>query len=295
MEGKKEMVKAALLAGLLFAFAGEAWAQSQQQQQPPPTQQQGQPPAQQQNKDKVQDLQLDNAPPAQPVANPEEDAAFKSFSDAPNTDPKKKIELGEAFLQKYPESRYRPPVYATLTMEYLQTGDVEKMESTGEKELELNPNDGQTLAILGQTIPRAFNANAPDAAKKLDKAEEYSKRAIEVIPAMQKPATVTDEAFTSAKNQALAMAHSGLGLVDVRKGKFNEAIPELEASLKLDSQPDPVNFYLLGVANKAASHYSDAEAAFTKCAGIPSSMQGTCKAQAEEAKKLGATQLSAPK
>jgi tetratricopeptide (TPR) repeat protein len=288
MDLKKQTGKAGILAGLLFAFAGAGMAQSQQQ----PPQQQA-PPAAQQDKGKVQDLQLDNAPP--PAANPEEDAAFKSFSDAANTDPKKKIELGEAFLQKYPQSRYRPPVYATLTMAYLQTGDVQKMESTGEKELELNPNDGQTLAILGQTIPRAFNPNAPDAAKQLDKAEEYSKRAIEVIPAMQKPPAVSDEAFSSAKNQALAMAHSGLGLVDVRKGKFNEAIPELESSVKLDSQPDPVNYYLLGVANKGASHYSDAEAAFNKCAAIASSMQPTCKAQADEAKKLGATQLSAPK
>jgi len=36
---------------------------------------------------------------------------------------------------------------------------------------------------------------------------------------------MTEEAFASAKNQALAMAHSGLGLVYVRRGKHAEAIP----------------------------------------------------------------------
>ncbi|PYT52436.1 MAG: hypothetical protein DMG43_11740, partial [Acidobacteria bacterium] len=66
---------------------------------------------------------------------------------------------------------------------------------------------------------------------------------------------LTDEAFDKAKNQTLASAHSGLGLVYVRRGKFAEAIPELEQSVKLDPSPDPVNFYLLGMANQKASHF----------------------------------------
>ena len=91
------------------------------------------------------------------------------------------------------------------------------------------------------------------------------------------------------------MAHSGLGLVYVRRGKNAEAIPELEQAVKIDPNPDPVNYYLLGMANKITSHFDDAVAAFNKCAAMNGPMQGTCKAQGEDAKKLGATQLSAPK
>ena len=43
------------------------------------------------------------------------------------------------------------------------------------------------------------------------------------------------------------------------------------------------------------SHFDDAVAAFNKCAVMTGPMQGTCKNQAEDAKKLGMTQLSAPK
>jgi hypothetical protein len=56
-----------------------------------------------------------------------------------------------------------------------------------------------------------------------------------------------------------------------------------------------VNYYLLGLANKSASHFDDAIAAFNKCAAIPGAMQATCKTQAEDAKKLSSTQLSTPK
>jgi tetratricopeptide (TPR) repeat protein len=285
MKGSTKICTLMSLAALLLATGDVIQAQEKPggQQNPPPAQQD-------KSKPNVQDLTLDNSAP--PV-NAEEDAAYKAFSES--TDMKKRIELGEAFMQKYPESRYRPPIYSGLTVAYLQTGDVQKMEDIGDKEVTLNPNDGQTLAILGQTIPRAWNPSAPDAAKRLDKAEQYAKRALEVIPAMAKPEAITEAQFTQAKNQTLAMAHSGLGLIYVRRNKFTEAIADLEQSVKLDPQPDPVNYYLLGLANQKASHFDDAVAAFNKCAAIPGSMAGTCKNGAEEAKKLGATQLSAPK
>ena len=240
-------------------------------------------------------LTLDKDAPAPAPVNAEEDAAFKAFQDSPAADPKKKIELGEAFVLKYPQSRYLPIIYNTLTSAYVQTGQVQKMEEVGDKEIALNPNDVQVLAVLGQTIPRALNSTTQDPAKELDKAERYSKRAIEVTPTLPKPETLTEESFTNAKNITLAMAHSGLGLVYVRRGKYSDAIPDLEQSVKLDPSPDPVNYYLLGLANEKASHFDDAIAAFTKCAAFPGSLAQTCKGGAEEAKKLSATQLSAPK
>jgi tetratricopeptide (TPR) repeat protein len=285
----KKFIKVGLLATGCLCWNALAGAQSPTQQ--PPQGQTQQQPGGQQDKNKTQELSLDT--PAPPV-NAEEDAAFKAFQGAGN-DAKKKIELGESFLQKYPQSRYSSGIYAGLTIAYLQAGQVDKMQQAGEKEVELNPNDGQTLAILGQTIPRAMNANTPDPAKQLDKAEQYSKRAIEIIPAMPKPESITDEQFATAKNQTLAMAHSGLGLVYVRRNKFADAIPELEQSVKIDPQPDPVNFYLLGLANQKESHFTDAEAAYNKCAAIASSMQQACKNGAEQAKKDSATQLSSPK
>jgi tetratricopeptide (TPR) repeat protein len=273
----------------LLASSG-AIAQSSQSSQNPPT-----PTQQQTDKKPPSDtLTLDSAPP--PVS-AEEDAAFKAFDSAPMTDLNKKIQLGEEFLQKYPQSRYRPPVYSTLTHAYLQTNNVQKMQEVGEKEIELNPNDVQVLAILAQTIPRAMNSSTPNKELQLEKAEKYAKSAIELTPTISKPPNLTDDQFTTAKNQTLAMAHSGLGLVYFRRGKYAEAIPELEQATKIDPNPeqDPVNFYLLGIANEKASHFDDSVAAFNKCAAIPGSLQAACKNGAEEAKKKSATELSAPK
>jgi tetratricopeptide (TPR) repeat protein len=279
---------AALLTGANIVVAAQGSQPGQASQSQPPSQQSNKP-----KTPEVTPLTLDVTPPV----SAEEDAAYKAFQVINVNDAAKKIEAGEAFLLKYPESRYKSPVYGSLAYAYLQAGNTQKMQEYGEKEIAIMPNDVSTLALLGQTLPRGLrgSASTPEAIQTLAKAEQYSKQAIEITPTLPKPENLTDEAFASAKNQTLAMAHSGLGLVLVRRGKNAEAIPELEQAIKIDPNPDPVNYYLLGMANKITTHFDDAITAFNKCAAMSGPLQGACKSQADDAKKLSTTQLSAPK
>jgi tetratricopeptide (TPR) repeat protein len=286
------MKKSVQIATMIFVggtLLSGARLSAQYTQQPAPTLN---PEKKQDKPQEVTPLTLDNAPP--PV-NAEEDAAIQAFRAAPITDMARKDQLGEEFLQKYPQSRYRPEVYALLVRGYLSLGQIEKMETVGDKEIELNPSDAQTLAIVGSTLPRVMNANTAEPQKRLDKAEQYSKRALEVLPTLVKPAELSDSEFLKAKDQTSALAYSGLGLVAFRRSKFAEAIPNFEQAVKLDPVPDPVNFYLLGISNEKTSHFDDAVNAFTKCAAVPGGLQATCKTGADEAKKMATTQLSAPK
>jgi len=298
MSGNKKNAMAAIfLAGWLTAFAATAFAQSSSQSG---QQSQGQP-VQQPNANKDQKPADSGSslaiPTNQPPVNAEEDAAAKAFQAMPNTDLPKKIAAGEDFLKKYPDSRYRSVIYSALVFDYIQTNNSDKAFEIGDKEVALKPDDVQTMAVLSQTMTRAMGVNTPEPEKRLAKAETYAKRAIEITPTLPKPEGMPDQNFVAAKNETLTMAHSGLGLVYLRRGKFNDAIPELEQSLKIDPNPapDPVNLYLLGMANVKASHFDDAAIAFNKCAAIAGSLQNTCKNGADEAKKQGSTQLSAPK
>jgi tetratricopeptide (TPR) repeat protein len=237
------------------------------------------------------------APAALAPSTPEEEAAFKEFQALPPNDIDKRIPMAEQFLQKYPQSRYRPVMYQTLVSGYLAKQEVPKMLDAGEKEIALNPNDTPVLGLMGQTLARTANPKSPDALQQLNKAEQYSKRAIEVTPTLTKPAELSDEQFNNAKSNALEMAYSGLGLVYLQKGKYSDAIPALEQSVKSDThpEPDPVNLYLLGLANEKASHFDAAVTAYTKCAAIQSTLQSNCKNGIESAKKANSTQLSSPK
>jgi tetratricopeptide (TPR) repeat protein len=284
----KLILTASLFAcGVSFGQSTSQPGQTPAQQQP----QQGQQGQQQQNPNAAP-LTLQGAPP--PVS-AEEEAAYKTFHDASSEEGTKKEQAGEDFLQKYPQSRYRAEIYSWQVRYFFSKGQIDKMEEAGDKELELAPNDAQTMAILGSALPRAISASTPDPAKRLAKAEQYSQKALELIPTFQKPENMNDETFAKAKNMTSALAYSGLGMVAFRRGKFADAIPNFEKAIQLDPQPDPVNYYVLGICNEKTSHFDAAVTDFTKCSDIPGGIQAACKSGIEEAKKLSTTQLSAPK
>ena len=285
----KRMKMVKLLAGLAVAgVLGAAGVYGQAQSTP----------AMQGQKDtaKAADKTLSLDQTAPPV-NAEEDAAIKVYRDTPASDTAKKLQLGEEFVAKYPQSRYRAEVYNWEVKGYMSQGQIDKMSAAGQKDLELIPDDAQTMALLGSTLPRTMNNSmTPEERQKLlAQSEQYSKKALELVPTLTKPANLTDEQFIMGKNQIQALAYGGLGLVAFRRNNWSEAIPNLEQSLKYDPNPDPVNYFLLGVSNEKAAHFEDAIAAYTRCAAIQSSLAATCKSGIEEAKKLSTTQLSVPK
>ena len=230
--------------------------------------------------------------PALPAPNPEEDAAFKSFADLKPTDAAQQIQLGEEFLKKYPTSRYAAMIYARLTTAYLSAGQEDKMFAAGEKALELHPENVDVLALMGMLLPR--RVGTLDAEQKLQKAEKYSKRAVELLTTMQTPAGMSEEDFKAAKSQKLSMAHSGLGLTYYQRQRFADSVVEFEQATTLIPNPEPTDVYLLGLAYQQTKRFNDAATAFGRCGETQWGWQERCKKSAEEAKRLAATQPQPP-
>src|SRR5260370_13965872 len=135
-------LRALALAGLLIGAGGVALAQGSQSGQGS----QSQPPAQQTDKSKtpeVTPLMLDVPAPV----SAEEDAAYKTFQAVNQNDAAKKIEAGQAFLLKYPETRYKSPLYGALTYALLPPGNTQKTQEYYEKEIAIRPKAVSTLAI----------------------------------------------------------------------------------------------------------------------------------------------------
>jgi tetratricopeptide (TPR) repeat protein len=218
-----------------------------------------------------------------------EEKAFKAlqhFQTLPETDAPKKIQAGEDFLSKFPTSSYATYVYQYLTVAYIQAGQVDKGIATGEKDLQVNPSDFRTLAVLSQTISRTTTDTTPDAAAKLAKAETDAKGAIAGVATWVKPDAMPDATFTALKNDTLAMAHASLGLVALHKNNFDAAIPELEQAIQLGANTDPTNYYLLGLANQNSGHPDKAAPNFEKCAAIKgTNLTSTCTALLDQSKK----------
>ena len=265
----------AALLGLTVAFTvGAGVSKGQYGSAPSPT------PTPTQNTPTPKDKDLGKAP----KVNKAEEAAYKNVLAAQSGDPAMQIPIAEDFITKFPMSKYVGGVYGMLTTAYYTTGNTDKMFAAGAKALELNPDNVDVLSLLAMAIPRRVKSNTPDGPQQLQKAEVYAHHAIELIPSLPKPETVDDAAFEKAKNDKLALCHSGLGLIDIGHSKFEDARNELTQAVQLAASPDPVDYYLLGNADAQASYMNGAIAAYDKCAAS-GPLVSQCKARVEAMKK----------
>jgi tetratricopeptide (TPR) repeat protein len=230
--------------------------------------------------------------PAPTVTKEELDAYNKFVTDVKAAgDARQRVNLGEAFLAAYPNSMYAGAVHGQLTMNYLSLNDIDKMVAAGEKALASDPNNVDVLPLMAFAIPRRNGTTV----QQLEVAMNYARRAINLLSTMPKPAELDDATFARLKNQKLAQCRSGMGTAYFKTGKYDEAVAELSQAVKLDNEPDPVDYYVLGLANDRGSHFTDAIAAFDKCATISSSLQANCRTLSAETKKKAANSLEAPR
>jgi hypothetical protein len=232
---------------------------------------------------------------AVPKADPEEEAAYKAFSDTKPEDADKRIQLGEQYVQKYPSGKYLVQVYDGLTTAEYAKQDFAKMYADADKSLALNPDDVNVLVLIGWVIPHNYDPNDLAADSRLDKGEKYEKHALEILATLPKPANLTDEQFAKLKAQGEAQAHSGLGLIYFRRQNYEESVAELKKSTADPANQDATDYYVMGRELSSLKRFSESADAFQKCAAIAGGLQDRCKQMSADAKKQAAAQPAPPK
>jgi tetratricopeptide (TPR) repeat protein len=218
-------------------------------------------------------------------------AAFQSFSK--ETDPAKRIQKGREFLRRYPKSSFEEQVDASLADTYRTQADWKDEYAYAHLALTLNPNDVDVLATVAWTIPHVFDPNASDANDQLDKAERYSKHALEALANLPKPAGMTDAQFSAAKARRAFQSHSALGLVYLRRNDYDNSERELALATKDNPTPDQTDLYVLGMDRVHLSRFAEAVDAFHACAAIAGTFQAPCNKNAAVASNQAAAAQSA--
>src|SRR5260370_14364089 len=161
---KYSIMKESALVMLRFSLISVGWSQNQNKDQKNNNNQKGQG-----NTSLDQEKPGDQAGAAKDVLK-----AYKEVYDARGGDPAKLIEVGEAFLAKYPMSVYAGAVYSELASAYLNTNQPVKMVTAGSKAMEINPDYVTVLPLLACAIPRRVTAQNPNTALHLAKAMCYA-------------------------------------------------------------------------------------------------------------------------
>ncbi|HEY6903409.1 MAG TPA: tetratricopeptide repeat protein [Candidatus Acidoferrales bacterium] len=216
-----------------------------------------------------------------------EENAYKAFYNQKD-ELDKKIQLGQAFLQKYPKSPLAEAVDAGLVNAYVAKQDWKSVYASADSALALKPDDVDVLTTVGWVIPHVYQPSDPDASAELDKAETYAKHALEVMATMPKPPHLSDAQFAVAKAQKSAQAHSALGLVYYRRDDFANSAKEMEQAMQGDPHPDATDLYVFGMDLQNLKRYGEAADAFNRCALATSALEDACKQNADVAKRQSA-------
>ena len=208
----------------------------------------------------------------------EQTDAYQAF--LKERDSAKKIQKGREFLRRYPKSFFEEQVDATLMDTYRTQADWKNEYEYADQALALNPNDVDVLATVGWTIPHVYNPSDPDAGQELDKAEKYSKHAIEVLSTLKKPNDMNETEFAAAREKRTCQAHSALGLVYFRRQDYENSEKELEQSTKGKPETDQTDLYVLGIDLIHLNRFGEAADAFRGCARIPGALQDPCSKNA---------------
>jgi tetratricopeptide (TPR) repeat protein len=226
------MTKSLITLLLVLMFAASALAQAPAQQAAP-----GQQPAPGQP-----------AAPAQQKKEIKDPAEYNAYMAAVNTqDPNQKAAALESFLQTYPNSVIKEDALELLMKTYQQAGNVPKMQATGERLLQVNPNNLTALALMAYMDRMQALGGAGNAAELLNKAGDMGQRGLQQLQTAPKPEGYSDADWGKMKESFKSIFAAAVGTNDLNNKNYQQAAPMLLEAVKSNPN-DYITVYQLAVA-----------------------------------------------
>ena len=154
------------------------------------------------------------------------------------------------FAAKYPQSELREYLYSKAMHEYQNENNPGKMLAMGEKVLALDADNSIALVLTATVLADSLSDADQDREQKIAEIKKNSSRALETVDTgFTPPANATPEQIAAYKSTLQSMAHSALGIMDLKTSDDAGAEKELHAAADLNkSQPDPYIWYHLALA-----------------------------------------------
>ena len=232
---------------------------------------------------------LDGQAPTQPRPKTQAEVeALKAMFGA--TSPDARIKAADDLLIKFADTDFKGLAFYLEADAYRQKGDYEKMQIFGERALEVDPKNYNTLLMLASNIAQRTRDTDLDKEERLGKAEKYANAALASLKDAQKPnPQVTDQQWEDAKKSMVSQAHEALGLAAMVRKKYDLAINEFKTSIESAGQPEPRTLVFLANAYIMSAKPDDAIAVLDKVLGA-ADVNPAIK-QAAQAAKVNATQM----
>lgn len=154
------------------------------------------------------------------------------------------------FAAKYPQSELREYLYSKAMHEYQNENNSGKMLAMGEKVLALDADNSIALVLTATVLADSLSDADQDRDQKIAEIKKNSQHALETVDSsFSPPANATPEQIAAYKTTLQSMAHSALGIMELKTGEDASAEKNLRTAADLNkTQPDPYIWYHLALA-----------------------------------------------
>ena len=173
--------------------------------------------------------------------------------------PRGVIDAVQEFERKWPRSAMSAHIYEMEMEAYRSLNDPVAAIRAGERALRAAPDNVADLAQLAYLI-----ADTSSEANQLSRAEGLARAEFESAQNLHLPRTFPPDRADQIQRKWASMAHSALGLVNYKRGNFEQAILEFEAAEDLSPSPDPALQYRLGSLYRVSGNVPKAIDEFEK-------------------------------
>ena len=154
------------------------------------------------------------------------------------------------FAEKYPQSELRSYLYSKAMHDYQTENNPGKMLAMGEKVLALDPDNSIALVLTATVLADSLSDADQDRDQKIGEIKKNSNRALETVDSgFVPPPGATAEQIDAYKKTLQSMAHSALGIMELKTADDTSAEKDLRSAADLNkTQPDPYIWYHLALA-----------------------------------------------
>jgi len=172
----------------------------------------------------------------------------------------------DAFAAKYPDSELKVYLYSKVMHEYQSENNPVKLLATGEKVLALDPDNAIALVLTSTVLADSLSDGDQDKEQKIAEIRKNANHAIDTVDSsFEAPANATPEQVAAYKSTLRSMAHSALGIMELKSNDYAAAEKDLRTAADLNTgPPDPYIWYHLGLALDHQSKYAEALSAVNR-------------------------------
>ncbi|MFZ0737411.1 MAG: hypothetical protein WAM96_10005 [Candidatus Acidiferrales bacterium] len=181
------------------------------------------------------------------------------------TDPKAKVAYMDRFTTMFPDSFYATNAREQIAFADEQAQSFSKMMEAAQSVLSKDPKNVDMLLLLADYWS--------ERGQQLDRATEYSQKALDVLEQAKKPDQVPDDQWQQQVSMQKGIAYTSLGQVYVNKGQNDQAVAAFRRAAPL-LKSNPVSYakdeYRLGFTLAKMQKIPEARAALTEAVSIDS-------------------------